>query len=456
MNRVPIRVRLALVFALAMAVVLAGTGALIYWRVAGDLRHALDDQLRTRAQDVSALVRRGGSLGGTGSPLVEPGESFAQLLAADGRVLDASRPLGDERVLTTAELDRAVRGPMFADRPSVRGLDERARLLALPVERHGERLVVLVGTTRENRAETLSSLRTAFLVGGALALVLAGLGGYLLAGAALRPIETMRRRAAAISADSLDERLPVPRSRDEVAALSITLNEMLERIGEGVERERRFVADASHELRTPLALLRAELELALRGGRPADELRAAIHSAAAEADRLTQLAEDLLLLARSEQGRLPLRLEPVDAIDVLEAVAGRFAARAAGAGRAVEVDADDAPVVRADRVRLEQALGNLVDNALRHGEGRVVLAAGRANGSLELHVVDEGRGFPEAFLERAFERFSRADEARSGGGTGLGLAIVATVASAHDGSAHAGNRPAGGADVWIEIPLDAV
>ena len=454
MSRVPIRVRLALVFALAMAVVLAATGALIYWRVAGDLEHALDEQLRTRAQDVSALVQRGGSLQETGAPLVERGESFAQLLAADGRVLDASRPLGDERVLSEDELAHALQRPTFADRPSVRGLDERARLLALPVERDGARLVVLVGTTRENRAETLSSLRTAFLVGGPLALLLAGLGGYLLAGAALRPIEAMRRRAAAITADSLDERLPVPPSRDEVAALSLTLNEMLGRLDEGVERERRFVADASHELRTPLSLLQAELELALRGERSADELRAAIRSAAAEADRLARLAEDLLLLARSEQGRLPLRLEPVDAVDVLETVAGRFAARAAADGREVEVDADEAPVVRADRLRLEQALGNLLDNALRHGDGRVVLAADRVDGDLELHVVDDGPGFPEGFLERAFDRFSRADEARARGGTGLGLAIVATVASAHDGSAHAGNRPAGGADVWIALPLE--
>ena len=453
MSRLPIRVRLALVFTLATAVVLAGTGALIYWRVAGDLRHALDDQLRTRAQDVTALVQRGGTLRETGSPLVEPGESFAQVLAVDGRVLDASRPLGGERLLSSDELSRAARGPTFADRPAVRGLDEPARLLAVPVDRNGRSLVVLVGATRETRAETLHSLLTAFLVGGSVALLLAALGGYLLAGAALRPIEAMRRRAAAISADSLDERLPVPPSHDEVAALSATLNEMLGRIGEGVERERRFVADASPELRTPLALLQAELELALRGARPAEELRAAIRSAAAEADRLTRLAEDMLLLARSEQGRLPLRLEAVDAVDVLESVAGRFAARAAADGRQVEVRAEEPPVVRADRLRLEQALGNLLDNALRHGDGRVVLAVARANGSLELHVVDEGPGFPDAFLEQAFERFSRADEGRTGGGAGLGLAIVATVASAHDGSAHAGNRPAGGADVWIAIPL---
>lgn len=453
MSRLPIRARLALVFALAMAAVIAAAGWFAYARVGADLDRALDEQLRSRAQDVSALVRRGGSLRGTGGPLIERGESFAQLVAGNGRVLDASEPLGTRPLLTGAGLARARRGATFADRPSVRGLDEPARLLALPVEREGRRLVLVVGATRENRAETLRSLLAAFLVGGPVALLAAAGGGYLLAGAALRPIEAMRRRAAEISTSSLDERLPVPAADDEVARLSRTLNEMLTRIEEGVARERRFVADASHELRTPLALLKTELELALRRDRSPDELRRSLRSAVEETDRLAQLAEDLLLLARSEQGRLPLRREPVDVGDVLQTVASRFAARAGTEGRAVAVDADAAPVVDADRLRLEQALGNLLDNALRYGEGRVSMTASSVDGALELHVLDEGRGFPPAFLDRAFERFSRADEARAGSGSGLGLAIVATVAEAHEGEARAGNRPEGGGDVWISLPL---
>jgi signal transduction histidine kinase len=223
---------------------------------------------------------------------------------------------------------------------------------------------------------------------------------------------------------------------------------MLARIEDGLERERRFVSDASHELRTPLALLETELELALRHGATKDELEDAIRSAASEADRLARIADDLLLLARSEQDRLPLRLEPTDVADVLDTVAGRFAPRAR-----VSVDVGDGLVVTVDRLRLEQALGNLVDNALRHGAGSVALSAAARNGSVELHVVDEGPGFPTDFLGRAFERFSRADEARAGGGSGLGLAIVATVARAHGGSAHATNRAGGGADVWLALPF---
>ena len=444
MRRLPIRVRLTLVFTLAMAIVLAGAAWFLYLRVGSELAAGIDQSLRSRAQDVGALVGDGGSLRGTGSPLIEPGESFAELLGADGRVLEASDSLGGAALLSGEEVARARRGPVFLNRPSARGLDEPARLLAVPV-RGG---VLVVGVTRENRAETLRSLRGAFFVGGPIALLLAALAGYALAGAALRPIEEMRRRAQEISTSSLDERLPVPAGGDEVARLGETLNRMLARIEDGLTRERRFVSDASHELRTPLALVKTELELALRGGRSSEELQAAIESAAAETDRLARIVDDLLLLARSEQGHLHLQREPVDPDELLQTVARRFALNGD-----IAVELGRTPQFSADRLRLEQAVGNLVDNALRHGGPDVVLRAARRNGSVELHVLDDGAGFPPAFLDHAFERFTRADEARGGDGTGLGLAIVETVARAHGGSAHAENRERGGADVWIALPV---
>ncbi len=443
MNRIPIRLRLTIVFTLAMAVVLAAAAWFLYLRLGSDLASGIDQSLRSRGQDVGALVRDGGSLRATGSPLIERGESFAQLLGPDGRLLDSSGSLGGRRLLSPAEIAQARRGPIFLDRPSVPGLNEPARLLAVPA-RQG---VLVVGATRENRAETLASLRNAFFIGGPVALLLTALGGYFLAGAALRPMEAMRRRAQEISTSSLDERLPVPAAGDEVARLGETLNRMLARIEDGLARERRFVSDASHELRTPLALLKTELELALRAGRSSEELRSAIESAAAEADRLARIADDLLLLARSEQGHLSLQREAVDPDELLRTVATRFASNGE-----LAVEVGQAPPLSADRLRLEQAVGNLVDNALRHGGPAVVLKAARQNGSVELHVLDDGEGFPPAFIEHAFERFSRADEARGDDGSGLGLAIVETVARAHGGSAHAANREGGGADVWISLP----
>jgi signal transduction histidine kinase len=260
----------------------------------------------------------------------------------------------------------------------------------------------------------------------------------------------MRRRAAAISADTPGERLPVPETGDELERLAETLNEMLARLEAALDRERGFVADAGHELRTPLALLRTELELAFRYAESPGELREAVGRSFGEVDRLAQLAEDLLLIARSDRGRLPLRLEELNTRDLLASTARRFEWRAHEAGRPVQATGPDVSV-RGDRIRLEQALGNLVDNALRHGRGPVLLSAESNNGVVELHVTDEGGGFPPGFLDHAFERFARGDQARSGGGSGLGLSIVRMIAEAHGGSAHAANT-ARGADVWVAVP----
>jgi two-component system, OmpR family, sensor kinase len=260
----------------------------------------------------------------------------------------------------------------------------------------------------------------------------------------------MRSQAAEISAAEPDKRLSVPPSRDEIARLGSTLNEMLERLGEALAHERAFVADASHELRTPLAILRSELELALAEGRSPQELRDAIASAAEETDRLTQLSEDLLTIAQTERGELPLKLSSVELREILEGVRRRFLRRAEVAGRTIDVVGE--PIeISADRLRLDQAVGSIVDNALRYGSGKVILSVNGTKQGVEVHVVDEGEGFSEEFLSRAFERFSRASSSRRDGGSGLGLAIVRTVARAHGGEAHASNTEEG-ADVWLTLP----
>jgi two-component system OmpR family sensor kinase len=437
-----------------MALVLAGTGFYLYARIDSRLSAALDRQLRVRAGDLAALVRAAGpTLPGVDSGrFVEHGETYAQLLDASGGVLGATRPLRDVPLLSAEELRRAHAGTIFANRDAVPGLDEPSRLLATPVASGSRQLVLVVGATRADRSETLAGLRDELLIAGPIALALATLAGYGLAGLSLRPVESMRRRAAAISAETPGERLPVPQARDEVGRLGETLNAMLERLEAALNRERDFVADAGHELRTPLALLRTELELALRHGGSVEELREAIRRSSEEVDRLAQLAEDLLLIARSDRGRLPLRLETLAARDLLTAIASRFEWRAQEAGRAVAAVDPVAVHVRGDRIRLEQALGNLVDNALRYGQGEVRLSVAETNGQVELHVTDEGGGFPPELLGRAFERFTRSDHARSRGGSGLGLSIVRVIAEAHGGTARAANRSDGGADVWVAVP----
>jgi len=436
-----------------MAALLAATGVFLHARLAASLDQAIDDGLRARSAAVVAFVRQSDG-GGTTLDLAGQGESFAQIVDARGRVMDATPAPGRVRLLSPQEVRRSLARPILVDHEEIPGSDAAARLLASPVRRAGKApLVVVVGTSLESREEALDGLVVALLIGGPLALVLASAGGYALAALALRPVESMRRQASEISATDTGTRLPVPPADDEIRRLGETLNEMLDRLETALERERRFVADASHELRTPLGMLRTELELALRRERSAEELRAALLSASEETDRLARLAEDLLVLARADRGRLPLRVRQLSVASLFEDVRRRYAAQATEVGRELVVGQIDGLVVDADETRLEQALGNLVDNALRHGRGSIELGATARDGRLELHVVDRGPGLPADFAPRAFERFSRADEARTGPGSGLGLAIVQVIAEAHGGEAGAATRPDGSADFWLALPL---
>lgn len=443
LGRLPIRWRLTIAFAVAMAIVLAATGLFLYFRVGSTLDGTIDQGLRTRAAELEGSVQRGDPL--DGAP-----RGLAQVLDENGDVVAAAP--GVEQPLV-ARSDLPAGGSAMLERPFPGG-DETARILIRHVDTSRGRRFVVVGTSLEQRGDALETLFTALAIGGPLALLLASLAGYGLAAAALRPVERMRREAESISAATPGRRLSLPAADDEIRRLGGTLNGMLARLELALARQRRFVADASHELRTPLAALRTELELALRRERSREELHAAVRSAADETERLTLLAEDLLLLARAEDGKLPVRRELVDAVEVVETVGRRFERRASEAGRRLTVASEPGLEVSLDRLRAEQALGNLVENALGHGRGSVSLEARRANGAVAFHVRDQGAGFDPAFVRHAFEPFSRPDEARSDGGTGLGLAIVDVIARAHGGTCGVAATDAG-ADVWIEFPAGA-
>ena len=311
--------------------------------------------------------------------------------------------------------------------------------------------VVVVGQSLDDRDETLASLVTSFVFGGPIAVLLASLLGYLLAAAGLRPVEAMRRRAGEISLGNEQERLPLPPARDEVRRLGETLNEMLDRLRRSFERERRFVADASHELRTPVAVIKAELEGALRAGGHDPQVREALVAAVEECDGLAQLAEDLLVVARSGDGELPVRPEslPVDAL--LAGVGQRFEDRARERGRSIRVDAPGGPARRGRRAAHapgpRQPRGQRP--ALRRGRDRAAVHATRSRASASRSRTRES-GFGPDIAVRAFERFARGDGARTRGGAGLGLSIVRAIAEAHGGSAEL--VPGGAASVRIWLP----
>jgi heavy metal sensor kinase len=468
-----VRLRVAAAFALAMAVLLALAGVAIRTGLRDEITGATDETLETRATAVARLiVDRGRPLPGLTEGLDDPGETFTQVIGPGEEVVVGARglprvPLLDPAGRRAAADGLTIRLPGVEPQPDegdeeidLEALedtadepfeDDRARVLSRTVVAGGTRYAVITGATLEDREDAVRALTRVLLIALPIALLGSTLAGYLAVAAALRPVERMRTRAARISDRSLSERLPVPDTGDEIARLGSTLNAMLDRLERALEAERAFAADASHELRTPLAILRGELELALRRDRPADELRAAIETALGEAVRLSRLADDLLLMARADAGAVALEPEPLDGATLAEAVRARFARQAAEQGRPLTVAVPAGTALRGDRARLEQALGNLVDNALRYGAGPVELTARPGGEWVELVVADHGGDLDPAFAARAFERFSRADPARGPGGTGLGLAIVRAIAEAHGGSARLDVRD-GRTEAVVRLP----
>jgi len=452
-SRLSIRVKITLAFLVAMGLVLGATGAFLYLRFQTDLDQAIDRGLRSQIDAVRVLITQSDSgLQQGARGLARHGQSFAQIIQ-NGHVTDFTPSVGRRSLLDRMQLVRAARGPLVVERQPLPSGAGPARLLATSVRgQDGQPEIVVAGISLGDRNRALADLAALLALGGAGALALAAIVGYVLTAAALRMVERMRRHAETISVADPGARLPVPRARDELWRLGTTLNEMLARNEATFARERTFVSDASHELRTPLTILRAELEIALRGNGSRLELRQALGSAAEETDRLVRLAEDLLIIARAEQGELQVDKRCVVVEDLLRRVESRFGKYLRAARRSVAIRVTPGLRLIADPDRLEQALGNMLDNALRHGDGPIVLSASRAADVVELHVADEGSGFPPEFVAEAFERFARADRARSSDGSGLGLAIVRGIARAHGGDAHVANCASGGADVWLTLP----
>jgi two-component system OmpR family sensor kinase len=453
-RRLPIRLKLTLAFTIVMAAVLTATGFFLYLRLRTELDNRLDQNLHTHLQVVSTLLRHS-EAGGVQAAVRESGRDgtgFAQILTVNGRVVGGTEGLRRSPLLSAAAIRRASSSTSTFDLNSDFAELGPIRVIASPVRAPQRHLVVAVGTSLEDRNQALSNLRALLLVGEPIALLLAALAAYAVIGAALRPVEAMRTRAAAISAEDPGQRLPLSPGQDELRRLGETLNEMLARLEDGLIRERAFVADASHEFRTPLTMLKTELELMKRERPVGAAFDEALTSAIGDTDRLARLTDDLLLLARGDRDRLPLNLQTVPIAGLLAGVAARYTK--ADVGTRSDRDGSAPLGAVADRARLEQALTNLVDNALRHGASPVELSAKERAGSIELHVTDEGSGFPPAFIAHAFERFTQADAGHGNEGTGLGLAIARMIAEGHGGSAHVANRATGGADAWVAIPVE--
>ena len=450
--RIPLRLRLTFVFSIGMGIVLIGLGTYGYLRVSADLLDSVDAGLRPRAQVLAnaADSNQGGNAVASNGKLIDPDEAFAQILDSSGQIVEASSAVEDSPLLSPSEVS-SIAEPAFLTR-QLDPNDDPVRLLAVAVDGSPSRVVV-VGATLGDVIEATQRLLLVMGTIGPLALLITSVAAWLLAGAALRPVEQMRREAAAVSASEPNRRLPVPRTGDELARLATTLNSMLDRLQEALERERRFVDDASHELRTPLATLRGEIDLALARRRDAPELEASLRSAQEDVAHLQRLADDLLVMARMRGGRITVHRVGTSLATLTTRSVRAVDSQAAAGGVTIDVDASD-ETVEVDPERIEQALRNLLENAVRQTQpmGVVRVSARRLDGFARFVVEDSGPGFPPDLLARAFEPFTRGDTETAGPtGAGLGLSIVRAVAEAHGGSASAENSP-DGARVTLDVP----
>jgi signal transduction histidine kinase len=437
MKRLSLRLRVAVAFAVTTAAALLVFGTFLYVRVESTLTEQARDVIRG---DLDSLMKL------TGPARVHAvetmtGESFAQAMTPGGHVV-ASSPQVSTQLVTPTQLPADGGSTSYRD---VADISENGEdLPAMLVLRSDSDGWVVVGTTTEDIKGSIDGVRAQLLIGGPLALALAALAGYLLAGRALRPLEEIRRRATLISTHNSEERLPLPSTRDELYRLGQTLNAMLDRLAEGLERERRFVAEASHELRTPLAMLRMELDLALSRPRSTAELADALRSASEEVERLSRLSEDLLAIARGDEQDATLDREEFDVAETSAAVVARFARGLAAENRDIRLAGDTSARVVADRNRIDRALTNLVDNAMRHGSGDVEVRVTSDADGVSIAVADEGSWQHEP----AAEVFTPAADSR-----GLGLRLARTTAELHGGSlSHTGGSGTERTVARLKIP----
>lgn len=441
-----LRLRLAVLFSLATALVITVSGVLFVHQLRDDLDDTLDSGLRGRLADNISDLAIDGRLDRFG-----PREEFTVVRKLDDTIV-AATPDATGLTLPAPLRERALIGEA-AFTTDMGG--ERKRILASTAPMGSDRVLVAVGTSSAVAEDAVGRVRSALIVMGPIAVLVTGIAAWLLAGAALRPVEQMRRQAAAISEDDTSRRLAVPGTGDEVAALGTTMNHLLDRLHIALERDRRFMADASHELRTPLAILRAELELGSRPGRSQEALQSAILEAGHETDRLIRLAEDLLLLAKADNQQPLLEVRQVALSELLATAAHR--GRARDREPPVEIDCPEGLQLVVDPDRLLQAVNNLLDNAILHTPPGtpVRLTATTGVRQVSIEVADAGPGLPPEFLPHAFERFRRAERSRSRhtGGTGLGLSIVEAIAHAHGGTVDIANA-AVGLRATIRLPTD--
>ena len=470
-ERFTVRGRTTLAATIVVGLALVAAAAVLTFSVRLGFESPIERAARSRAADVARIAQT------AGLPIVLPGASQdlrVQVVADGTRVVSRAAISEDQKPFIALNLPPGAIEVRTLTALDGRGVDVHADALAGATVVTGEPaanavvaqepwLVVAQGIETSSGprtilvAATLASVQASSnvlvpLLGLGIPLMLLIVAGttWALTGVALRPVDSMRADADAISASALERRLPVPAARDEVRDLAETMNRLLDRIEAASLRQHRFTSDASHELKSPVAAIRTMAEVALRDPANADA-RELLEDILAEDARLEALVSDLLLLARSDEGRLATRPEPTDLAPIIEEEA-RLAAKSETVKMDLRIAQGLVAVVDAERVG--RLLRNLLDNAVRHARSQVRVEARRESLSIVVDVSDDGAGVDRDQREHVFERFVRLDDgrSRSQGGTGLGLAVARAIARAYGGDVSLVDSPAAGATFRVRLP----
>ena len=426
------------------ALTLAGAGldTILYRSLLG----GVDDATAARVRDIAAALRAD-SLDDLDSALLTTDQRVVaiQLIAPDGRVVRRSGSAPGTPLVPVTKFDRNLRRGMPDDVVPHDDMRVSGQKVATPSGDY----TVIVGGGSETVEATARTVAIGLACGAPIIIAVAAAASYWLVRRSLQSVDAIRAQVAEISTSDLAERVPVPNSHDEIAALAVTMNEMLSRIEAGHRAQQRFLGDASHELRSPLATIISGLEVAEAHPDLLDA-ELAVNTLLPEAQRMHALIEDLLLLARADEQSLVRRKEEMALDDLAEAEAARVRREA---GCAIHTDICPARVT-GDPGAMSRMIRNLVDNAVRYANSHVTIGVGSQRGTAVLTVCDDGPGIAPAERTRVFERFVRLDpdRARSGGGAGLGLAIVAEVVTAHGGTVTIDDRPGGGTRIIVALP----
>ncbi|MCS6816027.1 MAG: heavy metal sensor histidine kinase [Blastocatellia bacterium] len=456
-----LRTKLTIWYVSLMAAVLMASTLIAHWYLSRSLRHAVDASLSEQVQLIEARLR---AIEG-GQEFPEPrterftiAPAFVELITPEGEIADVAAASENERVPIRPETLERVRTSRDPVAEEAHTRDGRAMRVVTwrALDARGElEYFIRAGYVIEDIHRAEQKLLGTLLVTTALALIVASLGGMLLATRALRPVDRLIRAARTITAHKLKERVEVPPSRDELARLAETFNQMISRLDEAFERERRFTEDASHELRTPLAILRSELEIALRRERPAEEYRQTLQRCLDEVLRLSRLTDDLLWLSRSESGHLALNFTSLRLDGLCRDVVAQMRPIAEARHLNLTLQESEEPLpVRGDPHCLRRLLLNLLDNALKFtpSDGRVTLRMNRIETHARVEVEDTGCGIPAEDLPHIFERFYRRPFGERAG-AGLGLAISRWIVEAHGGRIWAESELGRGSRFIVELPL---